>query len=385
MKSKHTPRTTGQKVLLGVIIIICIGLVVAIGVILYFAYQKPTDLDSPGRVEFPDPIFSVLTGEQIPDAAMNQSPTFCVQIPNGKDGGRPQAGLNQAGVVFEAIAEAGITRFAAIFQNPTVSVIGPIRSLRPYYLDWDTPFDCTVVHAGGSDEAIAALQKGGQRHLNESTAYMWREARAAAGGRGWNNLMTSSSELLRFNADKGWNTSNVAAFARYTPEETSNLLQEKLQNCAPNTVCETASAPTIQLNFGAIRSYNVVYNYNPETNSYLRSYANGEAHTTYSCPADLVQPHTLSACGDPVQLSPSVVIAMVVRESLMSDNYHQQIQTIGSGTAYIFQNGDAIEGTWEKSSQRSQIVFRDHQGNVIKLNPGQTWISAIPHYGSILY
>ena len=113
-----------------------------------------------GEAENREVSYSDLTGEPLADAAAKTAPVYCIQTPNGTDGARPQAGLNEAGVVFEAIAEAGITRFAAIYQNPSSAVIGPIRSLHIYYLEWDTPFDCAIVHAGGSGDALAAVAAG---------------------------------------------------------------------------------------------------------------------------------------------------------------------------------------------------------------------------------
>ena len=119
-------------------------------------------------------IYSNLTGLEIASEADKTAPAYCIQTPNGTDGARPQVGLTEAGVVFEAIAEVGITRFAAIYQKPTSAVIGPIRSLRIYYLQWDTPFDCAIVHAGGSDDAIAAVRSGGYKDLTENYTYMYR-------------------------------------------------------------------------------------------------------------------------------------------------------------------------------------------------------------------
>ena len=82
---------------------------------------------------------SVKEAEQMAKNA-NEQPIYCIQIPNGLDGARPQVGLHRASIVFEAIAEVGITRFAAIFKNPVgAQAIGPIRSLRLYHLEWDTP------------------------------------------------------------------------------------------------------------------------------------------------------------------------------------------------------------------------------------------------------
>ena len=135
------------------------------------------DLDFPevpsAKVE--NAFYSPLTGLPVADEAAITAPTYCVQTPNGTDGARPQVGLDEAGVIFEAIAEAGITRFAAIYQNPSSAVIGPIRSLRLYYLHWDTPFDCTIVHAGGADDAIAAVRNGGYKDMSENYWFMYRE------------------------------------------------------------------------------------------------------------------------------------------------------------------------------------------------------------------
>ena len=334
--------------------------------------------------------YSPLTGEPLTDANLATAPTFCIQTPNGTDGARPQSGLNEAGVVFEAIAEAGITRFAAIYQNPSAAVIGPIRSLRMYYLEWDTPFDCTIVHAGGADDAIAALRSGGYKELDESYSYMYR---GTYGARRWNNLFTTSSYLKKYNSDKGWNASDVKGFARMTPKESEEsralaLAGKKLDITAPaegNTSNTTVPVPEVTMRFGGIPTYNSHYTYDAETNTYLRSYENGASHDVYRCSAeDLGERNPEDVC-ELGQLAPSVVVAIKVAERKASDNYHESIDAIGSGEAYIFQNGTAIKGTWRKDSRQDQIKFADEEGNEVKLAPGQTFVSAVPNYGSVEY
>ena len=337
-----------------------------------------------------DNIYSVLTGQEIADAKLNTSPTYCIQTPNGTDGARPQAGLDQAGVVFEAIAEAGITRFAAIYQNPTAAVIGPIRSLRMYYLEWDTPFDCTIVHAGGADDALAALKSGGYKDLTENYAYMYR---GRVSSRRWNNLFTTATELKQFTSDKGYGTSNVKSLTRQTPAEAErarvdSLAMNKLniiEATAEDTNAMAVKVANIVIEFGGMPNYNPVYNYNASTNSYDRSYASGVAHQVYSCPSeDLGEPDPEKACSL-AQLSPKVVIVMKVKEHKASDNYHEAITTTGTGEAYVFQNGVAVKGTWRKNTRDEQLKFYDADGKEIALVPGQIWISAVPEYGSVAY
>ena len=317
-------------------------------------------------------------------------PTYCIQVPNGLDGARPQVGLTEAGVVFEAVAEAGITRFAAIFQNPKSAIIGPIRSLRIYYLEWDTPFDCTIVHAGGSSDALAALTTGGYRDLTEDYAYMYRGTHS---NRLWNNLFTTSDYLNQFGSNRGYTSSDVKGFKHMTPEESQRqridkLATNKLDITKPTTsdtsslVAETSS---ISFNFGNIPAYNVNYTYDIESNTYKRSYENGSDHNVYKCPDENLGEKNPEDYCELVQMAPSAVVAIVVDEKRASDDYHEDISTIGSGDAYIFQNGIAIEGRWQKATKNDQIKFTDNQGNEVALTPGQTFVSAIPDYGSIEY
>ncbi len=334
-------------------------------------------------------VYSDLTGLELADASLKTAPAYCIQTPNGNDGARPHSGLTDAGVVFEAIAEAGITRFAAIYQNPTQAVIGPIRSLRIYYLNWDTPFDCAIVHAGGSSDALAAVRNG-YKDLTENYTYMYRGSKAV---RRWNNLFTTSRYLAQVSADRGWGTSNIKGFTRMTPAESKktrvdNTAAKKLNILEATTANTSEFIPQtthIAFNYGYSPTYNVVYDYDVNANVYRRSYANGDAHNSYVCPTDDQGEKNPEDICTLQQVSPSVVIAMIVQERRASDNYHEDITTSGSGDAYVFQNGQAIKGRWTKNTKEDQIKFTDESGAEIKLAPGQTFISAVPNYGSVAY
>ena len=391
-KKPRKPLTKKQKIILIITASILFLLMVGSAILLYVLSQKQIEREEAAKSA--EPIYSLLTGENIDNEDLNKSPTYCVQTPNGMDGARPQVGLNQAGVVFEAIAEAGITRFAAVYQNPTSSAIGPIRSLRIYYLEWDTPFDCTIVHAGGSAEAIAAAADGTHRDLTESTEYMWRDY---SGYRAPNNLFTSPTLLKQFNDSKGYTTSNLTAFPRLTPVAALDIADTNYANAHPDESTSgnaestepTEAIPlteTIHVNFGTQPNFNTVYTYDYDNNRYLRAYANGGAHMVYTCPSDLtgeVKPQ--QDCGEPSQVAPKAIAVMRVNQTTASDNYHQNIDTIGSGEAYVFQNGQVIKGTWKKTSAKEQIKFTDESGNDIAFTPGQLWIAAIPQFGSVEY
>ncbi len=387
-KKPKKPLTKKQKIILIITAIVLCLLMIGSAILLYVLSQKQLEREEAQSTE---PIYSLLTGEVIDSEELNKSPTFCVQTPNGMDGARPQVGLNQAGVVFEAIAEAGITRFAAVYQNPTSAVIGPIRSLRMYYLEWDTPFDCTIVHAGGSAEAIAAAADGSHRDLTESTEYMWRDYSAY---RAPNNLFTSPNLLKKFNDNKGYTSSTLTAFPRLTPVAALDAADANYVAAHPEENTEESTEPveavplveTIHVNFGTQPNFNTIYTYDQENNRYLRAYANGNAHMVYTCPDNLtgeVKPQ--QDCGEPSQVAPKAIAVMRVNETTASDNYHQNIDTIGSGEAIIFQNGQAIKGTWKKASAKDQIKFTNEAGEEIAFTPGQLWIAAVPQFGSVEY
>ena len=412
---KETPEEKKSKTALIVVLssvgVLLVGLVVVFFVVFHGSFDEllgknQVPVEEP-KTEIVDPIptktevepdtphyYSRLSGEEIASESENANPTYCVQIPNGVDGARPQVGLQDAKVVFEAIAETGITRFAAIFQNPP-AVVGPIRSLRLYYLNWDVPFDCTVVHAGGSDEAIQAVRDYGVRDLSENYAYMWRSSANYTVVRLWNNLFTSGEYLNGFNANNGYLTSDIKSFPHMTPVESARnkidvQIEEKLKIDRPSTKDTDALTPRvthITLRFGSMPNFNPVYDYDAATNTYKRSYETGAPHTAYDCSGKSGELTPELVC-DEVAITASVVIGMMVQEQKASyDNYHEDISTIGAGDAYIFQNGIVIKGTWEKPSKDSQISFKDASGAEVKLVPGKTWISAIPasYGGSVQY
>jgi hypothetical protein len=107
--------------------------------------------------------------------------------------------------------------------------------------------------------------------------------------------------------------------------------------------------------------YNIHYDYDAPTNSYRRSLAGA--------------PH-MDAAGN-VQINPKVVIGLVTPFSIQADGKHSEYGTIGSGQAYIFQDGILTIGTWNKPDIKSVMTFTDANGLALALNAGQTWLTAV--------
>jgi hypothetical protein len=338
--------------------------VAIVGGVFYLVRPKPAPITSGQKLNVhnklaaaPNTVPSTLTGLQV-DKSVNERPVTGVMVENSLEA-RPQSGLDQAGVVFEAEAEGGITRFLSLFQDSQPSYIGPVRSARPYYIQWCQGFDCAYAHVGGSPEALQDIKTWGIKYLNQffGAGYFQRISSRAAP----HNVYTSIDQLNKFESSKGYTTSSYSGFIR--------LLKEGKVDPA------AVVAHSINLDFPGTK-YDVHYDYDATSNSYKRS-EGGAAH------------NVVDATGTTIQLSPKVVVAMVVTKTQgaldASNAHYSNYQVVGSGPVKVFQNGTVIDGTWSKSDPTSQIIFTDAAGKAIKLNPGQTWVSALETTGNISF
>ncbi len=324
-----------------------IVLLTAAGVSAVLFYKKPAPVNQSvpivvKKVAPPVKYYSPLTGLEVPDQATTKKPATAIMIENSPDA-RPQSGLKSSGVVFEAIAEGGVTRFLALYQQEKPALIGPVRSLRMYYVDWLAPFQASVAHVGGSKFALDEIRSGRYRDIDQffNASTYWRASDRYAP----HNVYTNFERLDALNKAKGYNESEIAGFARKdpAPSKTPNATQ----------IAVSISGP----------AYNSAYSYDAPTNTYLRSQAGA--------------PHNDREAG---QIAPTTVIAMFSdMTKVMEDGYREQITTIGSGRAVIFQDGIATEATWQKSARNAQITFVDAAGKPVQINRGQTWISAVPN------
>lgn len=289
--------------------------------------------------------FSHLTGLEVADQAAQSAPVTAVMIENSPDA-RPQSGLQKAGVVYEAVAEAGITRFVALYQGEKPELIGPVRSLRLHFLEWAAPYQASIAHVGGSYNALEAVRSN-YRDLDQffNADTYWRASDRYAP----HNVYTSGTNLDELNNSKEFNSSSFESFARTDGKPAAEL-----------------TATNVSIEFSSPQ-YSTNYVYDSATNTYARSLA-GQAH----------------ADREAGQIAPSVVVVLKTeaRSRGGSDGY-EDIVTSGSGQAFVFQNGTVTESTWQKDNRDATLKLVDSEGNSLKLNRGQTWISAITGRGSV--
>jgi hypothetical protein len=222
---------------------------------------------------------------------------------------------------------------------------------RPQSVQSEAP--ALIFWSGSSADAINDISAWGVKNLDEyyNAAYYQRIASRAAP----HNVYSSIAELNKLESSKGYTTSHYQGFAR-----------------AKTAPLKVPTASTISLTLSG-PDYNPSYSYNQATNSYDRSESG--------------QP--MIDAGTNKVVSPTVVIAMVVPYSLgaldSTNAYYSVYQVVGSGPVFIFQNGGVTTGQWAKTSDPSQITFKDASGNTIPLEPGQTWLTAVATSSDVAY
>ncbi len=353
MKKKKFNLSKKQKIILIITAALVIVLLLG-GYFLFFNKSKPLKHTVTQKIvtkPVSDLVPSDLTGLPV-NPSLNNLPVTAVMVENSLQA-RPQSGLGQAGVVFEALAEGGVTRYMALYQDTAPSYVGPIRSARPYFIQWMLGFDAAYAHVGGSPLALSDIQAWNVKDLNQfyNGSYYTRISSRVAP----HNVYTGINTLHALETAKGYTSSSFTSWPRQ--------VATPLKSPTTTNIALTMSGP----------DYNPSYIYNPKTNSYDRSVA-GQAEIG----ADTNR-----------QVSPKVVIAIVVPETNgpldSSGAYYSNYSVIGSGQADIFQNGSVQIGQWSKSSNNSQINFTDNSSNPIKLNPGQVWITAVTDPHAITY
>ncbi|MFC1639065.1 DUF3048 domain-containing protein [Patescibacteria group bacterium] len=259
---------------------------------------------------------------------------------------RPPAGLVGAPLVYEAPVEGGITRLMAILPAETETErIGPVRSVRPYFLDWAEEYDALLAHVGGSPEAMDRLRLSDLRSVNQMGplgGYFWRDRGRFAP----HNVYTSSELLATVRERVGERESDVG---------TGRPFKEGGRDGRVAAV----GATRLSVDY-SVSSYRVTWSYDEETNRYRRYQGRGQFTDEY---------------GEQVAADNVIVQFTDVRSVDSLDR--QDIRTVGDGSALLLRDGQAIEAEWSKESGGRTRFVDAESGEELPWNVGVTWIQVV--------
>jgi len=300
-----------------------------------------------------------------------------VMIENHVDA-RPQSGLSYADVVYEAVAEGGITRFLGIFYCQDAPQIGPVRSARTYFLDYlseygNFPLYAHVggANADGSADALGQLDAYGWSGYNDLNQFsigfpvFWRDYDRLGHTVATEHTMYSTTSKLWDYAAKNRMLTNVGkdgkswdtSFTPYAFKSESDLSSR-------------GTAQSIHLEFWTgDPDYAVDWTYDPATNLYSRKNG-GVAH---------VDKDTNK------QLTTKNLVVLTEVETHANDGYENNVHLLyqdkGTGKAVVFQDGKKIQASWKKADRTSRTQLVDTNGKAIAFDRGTIWFSILPTDG----
>ena len=329
----------GVKILIAILVI----LIIVAGAILAYKIVKDKENEPTAVAEENKILTAAIEEKQVQIFKGNDRP-IAVMIDNHDDAW-PQAGLQDAYMVYEIVVEGGETRLMALFKGANVDKIGPVRSARHYFLDYAMENDAIYVHFGQSPQAESDIKKYSIDDINgisEDGTTFWRVNDKAAP----HNAVTSTERLLKSAESKKYKTtSNETSVLNYVTDEV---------NLEDGEDAFTVTIPHSQLQ-------TVEYYYDEQNKVYER-YARNKEQTDWTT-------------GNPITTK-NIIITFCDNYTLSDpeNKGRQGLKNIGTFNGYYITNGKAIKIKCTKQAREEKTVYTDLQGNIIEVNDGNTFV-----------
>lgn len=287
---------------------------------------------------------------------------------------RPQSGISKADIIYEAVAEGGITRFLAIFYCQDGGIIGPVRSARTYFLDFASEYGSypLYTHVGGANtpgpaNALGQIGDYGWEGYNDLNQFsvgfptFWRDYERIGHTVATEHTMYSTTQKLwEVGVSRG--LTNVDKKGKKWDD---SFKQWKFKD--DGKLADRPDAQTIQFSFWeGYSQYVVAWKYDKQGNVYKRE-SGGQPQTDLN---------------NKKQLEAKNVVVLFMSERHANDGYednaHLLYGTKGKGNATIFLDGQKVEGTWEKKDRESRMIIKDGKGAEVQFDRGLIWFEVLP-------
>lgn len=315
-----------------------------------------------------------------------------VMIENHEDS-RPQSGLQSADIVYEAVAEGGITRFMGVFYCGIVASqadlenkydVGPVRSARTYFLDIASEYaDYPLYnHVGGANCSAADAK-------SPCTTNIKAQAIEQIAKYGWNNAGTNgdlsqfalSYKACRREPDRTgqeratehtmycstaelWNVASNRGLTNITAKTKTSWDKSYRPWTFTKEDKSSGAVGTISFDFwSGYKAYSVSWKYDVTNNNYVRNNG-GQDQIDFNIQT--------------VITTKNVIIQYTKESRSVDEHGHMLYEMIGTGKGILFQNGTKTEITWSKVNRLSRTIFKDSAGKEINFVPGNIWVEIIP-------
>ena len=275
---------------------------------------------------------------------------------------RPQSGLIYADVIFEVEDEAGITRFVVVYSSREASLVGPVRSTRPYYAEISASFNPIYVFWGTHPKFYQVVEQLGLDYLSplgdrDGTSKISANFADPGSGEGKDAIRDTSRSAPNNAYVRTPRMREIAqnlGYAMDGGQSSFNFKEDAPEN-------ERGTINYITIDFSS-PTYKVNFEYDVNENNYKR-YIGGALNTDRET-GETVSPNNIV-----------VLFTDIVNSG--SPEGHMIIRTTQSGKAHYFMDGKVIEGTWERYSALDPFHFKDDNGKTVLFNRGQTWVAMV--------
>lgn len=291
---------------------------------------------------------SKLTGLWVP-IETGESRPYAIMFNNIKLAS-PQGGTSEAGVLYEAIVEGGITRLMGIFEELNDTRIGSVRSARHYFVSIADEYDAIFVHFGETTYATKKMKKLGIDNLSGLTGVgdtvFYRDNSIKAP----HNAFATKKGILEGTQIKGYET-------KYKEDYEAHF---KFGNDVLGSLGEDVKKVT--LNFSNYTSPYFTYD---SKNQVYNRFQFGDKHIDYNTGK---------------QLNFKNIIIQFVKEWDIDKNDYQTMDLEdASGKGYYITNGKKVEITWKKNEDTKKMRYYDSLDNELTINEGKTYIALFPN------
>jgi hypothetical protein len=291
-----------------------------------------------------------------------EKPNFLQNVPlgimvNNAVPARPQSGLNKADVIYEIVAEGGITRFLAVYLSELPEKVGPIRSAREYYITYIKELgDAMYMHIGYSPQAKEKIEQWNVKSLQNSPNSFYRDNGGNPDIATEHTAYGNALNLFNNGVNNNWNN-----------------LKEIRSWSFKNDYVKIDTLPIanyIEINFWYKGDYSGIFKYNKEENNYIR----------FSGFDENDMPIRLIDQLDKTEVKVKNLIVQFSEEFPIpnDDKNRLDYNLIGSGDALIFRDGRVEKAKWSKENLESRTIYYDLADNEIQFNRGKFWISIVP-------
>ena len=309
----------------------------------------------------PEPAFyHPLTGMPCDEDYSGKRPV-AVMLNNLRDA-LPQQGNSQADIIYEVLAEGGITRMLAVYQDPTsLGLIGSVRSARQYYWEIAQGHDAVYIHAGGSPEFYSTKSRLGLFTVDGVNGYY----SGADAGMFWRDRDRIEGHHYAF--EHSLLTSGEAITAMLENEgcgEHKEGYQYEMSFTNDGTPVGGSPAVTVTVPFSNYKTG--VFHYDAPTDVYLVE--------------EYDEPYTDGNDGSQVAITNLIILQ--TSYVVLDDAGRVQVG-LSSGSGWFACGGKMIPITWEKGSADSQIRYYTEDGSPLTLGRGKSYVCIIPNSRTI--